>query len=229
MSTEARIVAVTARQVYSDRGHPGVEATVRTASGASGVAVCTAGVSIGQHEVPFAYDGGKTWRGRGVQRAVDDVGPAHRAGVGRDERRGPVGDRPALLTLGGPGAKRRLGGNATAAMSAAALKAGAAALGIPLYQRIGGVGACTLPVAGELACVGSDRYGGGARSGGKPSYSFMAHGFSSFSDASYGDLGHLHRVAAGAQADLRDLQYSWDRSTRSSRRGRSRTIARCST
>jgi enolase len=33
--------------------------------------------------------------------------------------------------------------------------------------------------------VGSDRYGGGARSGGKPSYSFMAYGFPTFSDASY--------------------------------------------
>jgi len=185
MSTETKIVAVTARQVYSDRGHPGVEATVRTANGASGVAVCTAGVSIGQHEVPFAYDGGKTWRGRGVQRAVDNivrlVAPAL---VGMNAVDQLAIDH-ALLTLGGAGAKQRLGGNATAAVSAAALKAGAAALGIPLYQHIGGVGACTLPVAGELACVGSDRYGSGARSGGKPSYSFMAHGFSSFSDASY--------------------------------------------
>jgi enolase len=185
MSRETTIMAVTARQVYSDRGHPGVEVTVRTANDASGVAVCTAGVSIGQHEVPFAYDDGKTWRGRGVGRAVANImqtiAPAL---VGMDAANQLAID-DAILTLGGPGAKERLGGNATAAVSAAALKAGAAALGIPLYQHIGGVGACTLPVAGELACVGSDRYGGGARSGGKPSYSFMAHGFPTFSDASY--------------------------------------------
>jgi enolase len=185
MTAETKIVAVTARQVYSDRGHPGVEATIQTANGAIGVAVCTAGVSIGQHEVPFAYDGGKTWRGRGVQRAVDNIlqliSPAL---VGMNAADQMAIDH-ALLTLGGPGAKQRLGGNATAAVSAAALKAGAAAMGIPLYRHIGGVGACTLPVAGELACVGSDRYGGGARSGGKPSYSFMAYGFSSFADASY--------------------------------------------
>lgn len=185
MRAETKITAVTARQVYSDRGHPGVEATVRTANGASGVAVCTAGVSIGQHEVPFAYDDGKTWRGRGVGRAVANIvqfiGPAL---VGMDATDQLAID-DAVLTLGGAGAKQRLGGNATAAVSAAALKAGAAAMGIPLYRHIGGVAACTLPVAGELACVGSDRYGGGARSGGKPSYSFMGYGFPSFADASY--------------------------------------------
>ena len=185
MSAKTKIAAVTARQVYSDRGHPGVEATVQTANGASGVAVCTAGVSIGQHEVSFAYDGGKTWRGRGVQRAVDNIvqliGPVL-VGMNAVDQ---LAIDDAILTVGGAGAKQRLGGNATAAVSAAALKAGAAALGIPLYQHIGGVGACALPVAGELACVGSDRYGDGARSGGKPSYSFMAYGFPSFSDASY--------------------------------------------
>ena len=42
-------------------------------------------------------------------------------------------------------AKLKLGGNATAAVSAAALKAGAAALDIPLYQHIGGANAVVLP------------------------------------------------------------------------------------
>ena len=73
MSTGTAIVSVSARQVYSDRGHPGVEATVKTAGGAQGVAICTAGVSVGSHEVEFAYDGGKKWRGKGVMRAVNAV------------------------------------------------------------------------------------------------------------------------------------------------------------
>jgi len=185
MATGTTIVAVTARQVYSDRGHPGVEATVKTENGALGVAICTAGVSVGTHEVEFAYDGGQKWRGKGVQRAVDNINnviaPVLR---GMDAAQQQLIDH-AMLTLGGPGAKQRLGGNATAAVSAAVLKAGAAALGIPLYQHIGGVNACTLPVPGVIALVGSDRYGGGARSGGKPSYAFMAYDFKTFSDASY--------------------------------------------
>ena len=74
------IVSVSAREVFTDRGHPGVEATVVTESGAKGVAVCTAGLSVGQHEVEFAYDGGPRWHGKGVMRAVnavnDDIAPA---------------------------------------------------------------------------------------------------------------------------------------------------------
>ena len=185
MPAGSAIVSIVAREVFTDRGHPGVEATVVTANGAKGVAVCTAGVSVGQHEVKFAYDGGAKWGGRGVQRAVDNVrnviAPALK---GMDASRQREVDE-AMLNLGGPGAKERLGGNATAAVSAAVLKAGAASLDIPLYQHIGGVNACILPVPGVGTGWGSKRYGGGQRSGGKPSYSIMLYGFQSFSEASY--------------------------------------------
>ena len=43
MSTGSTIVSVSARQIFSDRGHPGVETTVTTENGAKGVAVVTAG------------------------------------------------------------------------------------------------------------------------------------------------------------------------------------------
>jgi enolase len=185
MGAGSTIVSITARQVFSDRGHPGVEATVKTANGVVGVAICTAGVSVGSHEVEFAYDGGKKWRGKGVQRAVDSVNKVIAPALcGMDASRQLEAD-DAMLNIGGPNAKQRLGGNATAAVSAAVLKAGAASLGIPLYQHIGGATAFTMPVPGVISLVGSDRYGSGARSGGKPSYSFMAYGFETFSDASY--------------------------------------------
>ena len=185
MGSGSTIVSVAARQVFSDRGHPGVEATVKTPNGAAGVAVCTAGVSVGEHEVQFAYDGGPKWRGKGVQRAVDNINKlVAPALVGMDASKQLEVDE-AILNLGGTGAKLRLGGNATGAVSAAVLKAGAASLGIPLYQHIGGVTAFTLPVPGVINLVGSDRYGAGQRSGGKPSYSFMAYGFRAFSEASY--------------------------------------------
>jgi enolase len=185
MAFGSTIVSVTARQVFSDRGHPGIEATVKTENGGVGVAICTAGVSIGTHEIEFAYDGGTKWRGKGVMRAVnavnDIIAPAL---VGMDAVSQVEVDH-AMLNIGGPNAKARLGGNATAAVSAAVLKAGASALEIPLYQHIGGVTAFTLPVPGVICLVGSDRYGSGDRSGGKPSHSFMAYGFDTFSDASY--------------------------------------------
>jgi enolase len=191
MASGTDIVAVEAREVFTDRGHPGVEATVRTAGGASGTAICTAGVSVGTKEIAFAYDGGTKWRGKGVMRAVnavnDRIAPLVR---GMDASKQTQVDDAMLSYEGGQG-KALLGGNATAAVSAAVLKAGAAALGIPLYQHIGGSNAFTLPVPGTIALVGSDRYAPNTRSGGKPSYSFMAYGFKTFAEASYAcwDLG----------------------------------------
>jgi enolase len=184
MKSGSLIETVTARQIYSHRGHPGVEARVSTRSGSSGTAICTAGVSVGVHEVAFTYDGGTQWKGRGVQRAVDNIiqiiAPTLK---GADASKQSEIDQ-ILLNVGGPDAKARLGGNAVAAVSAAALKAGAASLGIPLYQHIGGVNACVLPVPGALVMIGSRRYGSGERSGGKPSYALMCYDFNSFSEAS---------------------------------------------
>ena len=176
------IVSVKAREIMSDRGHPGVEATVVTENGATGKAVCTAGTSVGTHEIAFAYDGGEKWRGKGVMRAVnavnEKIAPAI---IGMDASKQIEVDG-VMLDIG----KNILGGNATGAVSAAVLKAGAAALGIPLYQHIGGANAYTLPVPGAICMSGSNRYGGGlGKSGGKPTMSFMAYDFPSFSEASY--------------------------------------------
>lgn len=180
------IESITARQIFSDRGHPGIETMVVTRNGAVGVAVATAGVSVGVHEVQFAYDGGPRWNGKGVQVAVENVekiiAPAL---IGMDAtRQSDIDD--VILSLDPTPNKAKLGGNATASVSAAVLKAGAASLGIPLYQHIGGINAVTLPVPGVICLVGSDRYGGGgSESGGKPSYSFMCYGYDTFEEASY--------------------------------------------
>lgn len=185
MRRDSRIESVTARQIFSDRGHPGVEVTVTTGNGARGIAVVTAGVSVGEHEIQFVYDGGERWGGRGVMKAISNVNdiitPALKGADATKQRK--VDE--ILIELDGTPNKSKLGGNTTASISAAVLKAGAASLGIPLYQHIGGVDACTLPTPGVLTIVGSTRYGGGQKSGGKPSYSFMCYGFNSFSEASY--------------------------------------------
>lgn len=185
MPAESIITSVTARQIFSDRGHPGIEATVTTANGAKGVAVVTAGISVGVHEVQFAYDGGKKWGGRGVlkavQNVVDVIAPAV---IGLDASRQHEVDQ-VMIDLDGTPTKAKLGGNATGSVSAAALQAGAASLGIPLYQHIGGVNAVTLPVPGVLTILGSWRYGHGTGSGGKPSYALMCYGFDNFADASH--------------------------------------------
>ncbi len=185
MQQGSLIRSVTARQVFSDRGHPGVEATVVTQDGSVGMAVVTAGTSVGKHEVQFAYDGGERWGGMGVMKAVENIHHAIApALMGKDAARQREIDG-IMIALDGTPNKAKLGGNATASVSAASLKAGAASLGIPLYQHIGGVNACILPTPGVLAILGSNRYGGGERAGVKPSYTFMCHGFDTYSEASY--------------------------------------------
>jgi enolase len=153
------------------------------------MAVCTAGLSIGVHEVEFSYDGGDRFGGKGVLGAVrnvsDIIGPAI-AGLDAANQR-QVDE--AILSIGGGNAKARLGGNAVGAVSAAVLKAGAAAIDLPLYRHVGylfnGAEAYLMPVCGALAAWGPRRYGGTDKAGTKPTYSFICPGFDSFSEASY--------------------------------------------
>jgi enolase len=185
MSKGSIIESITAREIFSGRGHPSIEATVITENGSIGVAEATAGLSVGEHEVQFAYDGGEKWGGRGVLKAVgfvnDIIGPALK---GLDAADQSSIDR-IMLVLNGTPNKARLGGNTTASVSAAALKAGAASLGIPLYRHIGGIGVCTLPTPGVGILNTIVGYGGKAIRGDKPSYAFMAYGFDTFSEAVY--------------------------------------------
>ncbi len=179
------IRSIRAREVYTNRGMPGVEAVVTTENGAQGAAMCTSGVSMGSHEVAFSLDGGTRFRGKGVLKAVANVnGIIAPALAGIDAADQLKADRALISVV--PDAKLKLGGNAVAAVSAAILKAGANASGIPLYRHIGGASARYLPVPGVGLVAGDSRYGGGITTpGGKPTMSVMCYGFDTFADASY--------------------------------------------
>ncbi len=178
------IQSVWARQVYTKRGHPGVEVVVKTEGGHVGRAECTGGLSIGSHEVAFTYDGGTAFRGKGVQRACDNVNTVVApAVIGLDAADQNLVDRTILGLM--PDVKDKMGGNGIAALSAAVLKAGANALGIPLYRHIGGAAATILPVPGVNSVSGEYRYGGPLSGIGKPSYTVMAYDFETYSDASH--------------------------------------------
>lgn len=107
------IRSIHARQVYTNRGNPGVEATVLCENGAEGTALCTSGISVGTHEVRFSFDGGARFNGKGVLGAVHNVNsviaPAMRGVDAADQ----LAADKALLALT-PQAKRDLGGNAIA-------------------------------------------------------------------------------------------------------------------
>ncbi len=166
------------------RGHPGIEATVETQNGARGVAIVTAGISVGKHEVRFATGGEDLYGPAGVQMAVDNVNKIIApAIIGMDASAQAAVDG-AIIAMDGTRTSPSSAATPTASVAGRPCsRPGAASADVPLYQHIGGVRALTLPVPGVPAYSGSRRYGHGAKSGAKPSVSFICFGFDSFAEA----------------------------------------------
>jgi enolase len=140
------ITYVHGRQVLDSRGNPTVEVEVGLESGAFGSAAVPSGASTGEHEAVELRDGGDSWLGKGVSRAVAHVnGEIADALVGLDASDQREIDR-ALIGLDGTPTKARLGANAILGASLAVAKAAAADAGVPLYRWIGGTNAHVLPV-----------------------------------------------------------------------------------
>jgi len=141
------IVHVHGRQILDSRGNPTVEVDIRLASGALGRAAVPSGASTGEHEAVELRDGDPgAFLGKGALRAVANVNGEIAdalAGVDVDDQRAV--DR-VLVELDGTQNKSRLGANAVLGCSLAAAKAAAADAGLPLYRRLGGQDARTLPV-----------------------------------------------------------------------------------
>ncbi len=145
--SKTRIEEVRARQILDSRGNPTVEAEVRLMGGAIGRAAVPSGASTGDHEAVELRDGDNArYLGRGVEGAVGHVrGEIRDRVVGVDAMDQEGLDR-ALIELDGTSNKGRLGANAILAVSLASARARSAALGLPLFQAIGGEGARVLPV-----------------------------------------------------------------------------------
>jgi enolase len=153
------IARISARRVWDSRGRPTVEAEVKLASGASGVAIAPAGASRGSREAVDLRDGGPRLGGMDVQAAIANVtGPIARALVDRDPF-DQTGVDATLVALDGSPKKSRLGGNATVAVSLAVAHAAAAARGVPLWLLLAGDAPVSLPMP-EIQI-----FGGGAHAG----------------------------------------------------------------
>ncbi|MDB5434171.1 MAG: phosphopyruvate hydratase [Phenylobacterium sp.] len=130
------ITAVRARQIWDSRGRPTVEAELTLAGGAFGRALAPAGASRGAHEAIDLRDGGPRFGGWGVDRAVAAVNDEiARLLVGRDCA-DQVGLDRAMTDADGAENLSRFGGNATVAVSLAALHATAAAARLPLWALL---------------------------------------------------------------------------------------------
>jgi enolase len=141
------IAGIAALEILDSRGNPTLEAVVSLAGGAEGRARVPSGASTGVHEAVELRDGDPhRYGGKGVRNALANVvgviGPEL---VGLD-----VMDQAALdarmCALDGTPNKSRLGANAILAVSLACSHAAAAALGVPLYRRLGEDRGLVLPV-----------------------------------------------------------------------------------
>jgi enolase len=175
------IELVTGREVLDSRGNPTVEAEVILSSGAVGTAIVPSGASTGTREALELRDqDSERFLGKGVLTAVEHVNGQLADAVEGLDARDQLGVDQALLDADGTENKGSMGANAILAVSLAVAKAAAETSGLPLYQYLGGCGACELPV--PLMNI----LNGGAHADNSVDFQeFMICpvGFSSFSDA----------------------------------------------
>ena len=140
------IVDVVGRQILDSRGNPTVEVEVELESGAAGRAAVPSGASTGEFEAVELRDGGDEYGGKSVRQAVDNVNnEIAEELLGLDATDQRIVDQ-TLIALDGTPNKAKLGANAILGASLAVAHAAAAAMGLPLYQYVGGCNAHVLPV-----------------------------------------------------------------------------------
>jgi len=141
------IVGVNARQILDSRGNPTVEVDVVVACGAVGRAAVPSGASTGKREALELRDKRlKRFGGKGVTSAVKNVLTKIAPAIeGMDAADQATLDK-RMIELDGTPNKSKLGANAILGVSMAAVRAAAAAYGLPLYRYLGGINARYLPV-----------------------------------------------------------------------------------
>ena len=140
------ITDIFAREILDSRGNPTVEVEVLAADEYVGRAQVPSGASTGKFEEAELRDGGKRYRGLGVEKAVDHVNnQIAQELIGTNVLDQCTIDR-ILLRRDGTENKSNLGANAMLGVSLACARTAAKALGLPLYAYLGGVGARKMPV-----------------------------------------------------------------------------------
>ncbi len=141
-----QIIRIRGYELLDSRGNPTVGAAVTLKDGSTGFASVPSGASTGQFEAHELRDKDPNrYAGRGVMQAVKFIETEiNEALCGMNACCQKAIDR-TMISLDGTPEKRRLGANATLAVSLATAKAAAASFRQPLYRYLGGIGAATLP------------------------------------------------------------------------------------
>ena len=137
---------IRARQILDSRGNPTVEVDVKLIDGSIGRASVPSGASTGIYEAKELRDNVKgEYMGKGVQKAIDNINSIITPNLlGEDAFDQQLIDG-LMMEMDGSFNKSTLGANAMLAVSLACARAGAEALGIPLYRYLGGLNGRVLP------------------------------------------------------------------------------------
>lgn len=140
------ITYIYAREILDSRGNPTVEAEVVLDGIHKGRASVPSGASTGRFEAVELRDGQERFLGLGVEKAVSNVNTKiANVLLGENALNQGYIDH-LLIDADGTENKSNLGANAILAVSMAVAKAAAAALGVPLYQYLGGIRTDIMPV-----------------------------------------------------------------------------------
>jgi len=147
MKQYLEIEDVFAREILDSRGNPTIEVEVIVEGGFVGRAAVPSGASTGAFEAVELRDGDKgRYLGKGVQKAVDNVNDIIAPEIVGMNVFDQVLIDKTMIELDGTPNKAKLGANAILGVSLAVAKAAAEALGLSLYQYIGGTNSKVLPV-----------------------------------------------------------------------------------
>ena len=137
---------IRARQILDSRGNPTVEVDVKLIDCSIGRASVPSGASTGIYEAKELRDNVKgEYMGKGVQKAIDNINSIITPNLlGEDAFDQQLIDG-LMMEMDGSFNKSTLGANAMLAVSLACARAGAEALGIPLYRYLGGLNGRVLP------------------------------------------------------------------------------------
>ena len=142
----SKINKVIARQIFDSRGNPTVEVDVITDDGVLGRAAVPSGASTGEHEAVELRDGGPSYMGKGVLKAVSNVNKI----ISKEVIGLSVFDQEKvdslMINIDGTPNKANLGANAILGVSLALAKAASNSKGISLHNYISKNSSNTLPV-----------------------------------------------------------------------------------
>ena len=141
-----KIENVKGRQILDSRGIPTVEVDIILSNGLIGSASVPSGASTGKYEAVELRDGFKSYHGKSVTKAIDNINnDIKNIILGRSPLEQSKIDND-LISLDGTLNKNKLGANAILGVSMAVARAGAISLNQPLYKYIGGLGSKEMPV-----------------------------------------------------------------------------------